>query len=627
MRLPRMPAQAAIEQGGVIRPGGGPASDLPRQPRPRPTPAAGSRVGQRMPPGEPLEQGEPEEVALTLVDADGEVVMQRVAERMPHEEGATAMHPQRIECRIAHAAARHGLRHDRLQLTCRARVDRRGRPQGDRITRLDRGGDSGEPALDELSRRNRPAPGMTVPGVRDRVSEHEPQRAPRLRRERHATTVESVPDDGHPIAIGARRKQIGGVDLETLELERRIVRVLQWMNLVGAEPEGRRVAIGQPSQHDRRPAIEIRENLHETAVRRPGDEHLRARQSQAVAVARERRTDGAEVTAGIGLGATEDRKWASRGVKLPPADVERVLAEDEVVAQVCVVGDGLPWPVALVVPEPAVLRATMSRLGVRVLSRRAALTHPRVLAWIGRRLASRQARLPKAWQVRRVILVGRAFDAAHGEATESLKLKRAEIARHFRTQVEAAAADESALGVGMVPGGSNAAAVSAGAVSLPAGGVVTALWHGGDGGFTASANTASRPLSAGVVGVLERSCATLAHLRAHGRLYEPLGEAGSVPPLADAPPPRVGRFSRDAEDALGEAGLWGLFVPTANGGTGATVAELARAITMLAADCPTAAGMLAVHSAIGAVSALVAFGTPAQQATRAAHVARWRPTC
>ncbi|NBU42351.1 MAG: acyl-CoA dehydrogenase, partial [Planctomycetia bacterium] len=128
-----------------------------------------------------------------------------------------------------------------------------------------------------------------------------------------------------------------------------------------------------------------------------------------------------------------------------------------------------------------------------------------------------------------------------------------------------------------------------------------------------------------MVGVLERSCATLAHLRAHGRLYEPLEEAGSVPPLADAPPPRVGRFSRDAEDALGEAGLWGLFVPPANGGTGATVAELARAITMLAADCPTAAGMLAVHSAIGAVSALVAFGTPEQQARHLPALAAGRP--
>lgn len=326
------------------------------------------------------------------------------------------------------------------------------------------------------------------------------------------------------------------------------------------------------------------------------------------------------------VGRLRDTLVLATGVKVPPADVERLLAEDEVVAQVCVVGDGLPWPVALVVPEPAVLRATLSRLGVRVLSRRAALTHPRVLAWIGRRLASRQAVLPKPWQVRRVLLVGRAFDAAHGEATESLKLKRAEIARHFRTQIEAAAADAPSHGVGVVPGGSNAtAAVTGGVGMMPAGGVATALWHGGDGGFTAAASAASRPLSAGVVGVLDRSFATLAHLRESGRLYDPLDEARSAAPLADAPPPRMGRFSQDAEDALGEAGLWGLFVPTVHGGTGATVGELARAITLLAADCPTAAGMLAVHSAIGAVSALVAFGTPEQQARHLPALAAGRP--
>ena len=82
-------------------------------------------------------------------------------------------------------------------------------------------------------------------------------------------------------------------------------------------------------------------------------------------------------------------------------------------AQVCVVGDGLPWPVALIVPEPSVVRQAIRRLGLRVFSRRAALEHPRLLAWLARRLARRQQALPRAWWVRRFILVGRAFDAAH----------------------------------------------------------------------------------------------------------------------------------------------------------------------------------------------------------------------
>ena len=42
----------------------------------------------------------------------------------------------------------------------------------------------------------------------------------------------------------------------------------------------------------------------------------------------------------------------------------------------------------------------------------------------------------------------------------------------------------------------------------------------------------------------------------------------------------------------------------AHGGAGANVLELVRGVTRLAGNLPTAAGMLAVHSSIGAVSAL-----------------------
>ena len=69
----------------------------------------------------------------------------------------------------------------------------------------------------------------------------------------------------------------------------------------------------------------------------------------------------------------------------------------------------------------------------------------------------------------------------------------------------------------------------------------------------------------------------------------------------------------------------GAQVPAAFGGTEASVGELARAITRVAADCPTAAGLLAVHSSIGAVSAVVAFGTDDQRRRHLPDLARGRP--
>ena len=133
-------------------------------------------------------------------------------------------------------------------------------------------------------------------------------------------------------------------------------------------------------------------------------------------------------------GRLVDTLVLSGGSKVPPAEVEAALAEDPVVAQVCVIGDGLVSPLALVVPDPKVLRAAMRRMGVNVLTKRAALRHPRVLKWLGRRLARRQEQLPRAWQARRAVLIGRPFDAAHGEATESLKLKRTTITEHFHSE-------------------------------------------------------------------------------------------------------------------------------------------------------------------------------------------------
>ncbi|MFM9025735.1 MAG: AMP-binding protein, partial [Planctomycetaceae bacterium] len=311
-------------------------------------------------------------------------------------------------------------------------------------------------------------------------------------------------------------------------------------------------------------------------------------------------------------GRLRDTLVLATGVKIPPAAVERALAEDEAVAQACVVGDGLPWPVALIVPEPEVLRAAVRALGVRVLSRRGALAHPRVLAWLGRRLVRRQAGLPREWRIRRAFLVDRPFDAAHGEATESLKVRRDRVADHFAARIAAAAAPQPPRWACAVPSldPAPAAATVAGGTWL-----APALWRSGPGGFAAAAARAAQATPETVAAIVDRARAELARLRFEGTLYEPVGgTAAPAAPLADAPPAPAGKFSAAAEAALGRTGLWGLAVPAAHGGAGADLVDLARAITHLAGDCPTAAGMLAVHSTIGAVSALAAFGTDEQRA-------------
>jgi long-subunit acyl-CoA synthetase (AMP-forming)/alkylation response protein AidB-like acyl-CoA dehydrogenase len=352
-------------------------------------------------------------------------------------------------------------------------------------------------------------------------------------------------------------------------------------------------------------------------------------------------------------GRLVDTLVLSGGTKVPPAEVEAAIAEDPVVAQVCVAGDGLSAPIALVVPEPSVLRAAIRRMGLRVWSRRAALRHPRVLQWLARRLARRQTHLPRGFRVRRAVLIGRPFDAAHGETTESLKLRRKAIATHFTAELAAAAEPMPPSWIAVVSPGPpcgpqhadtspmNAHLMSA---NLMTGGrnmttrsswAAASLWGVSQAdamtpsGFSLAAALAAEPLRAAVADVVERAGRAIVELRGQSRLYDAANPeaaaAWSPAPLGDAPAAPAGTFSQAAEAALGEAGLWGLLVPERFGGTGCSMQELARVVTRIATDVPTAAGLLSIHSAIGAVSALAAFGSESQQERHLPGLAQGTP--
>lgn len=305
-------------------------------------------------------------------------------------------------------------------------------------------------------------------------------------------------------------------------------------------------------------------------------------------------------------GRAGDAVVLAGGEKIPPAELERAIGEDEAVAQVCVVGHGLRRPLALVVPEPAVLRAAVRRMRLTVVSRRAALAHPKVLAWLARRIEHRQRPLPKAWRAGLMLVVGRPFDAAHGEATVSLKLKRPAIADHFRFAIAAAADGRMLPGMSAIPADGRRSGATA--MNLSA-----TVWSRGDvTGFAEAAAASAEPLPERVSSIADAAEDVIGAMKADGTIFEKDGRSR-------------GKFSRAAEARLGETGLWGLTVPSDRGGAGAGIAELARVVARLAAHSPTAAGMLSVHASIGAVSAVDAFGSPSQRARWLQPLARGEP--
>jgi len=316
-------------------------------------------------------------------------------------------------------------------------------------------------------------------------------------------------------------------------------------------------------------------------------------------------------------GRSGDVVALANGAKLPPAAVEAALAEDDAVAQVCVVVPEAGRPVAVVVPEPEILRAAITRMGLFVVSRRQAVSHPRVVRWLSRRLGRRQRLLPRAWRVRDFVILDRPFDPARGEATASQKPRRDAIAKQHAARIHAVAEDR----------GQRRAEDAA--PRLDAGGgsswLASALWQAGPAGFAEAAARAAEPLPDRIDAVLERAEGEIARLRHEGVLYGSAAGVSPPAPLADAPPPPFGIFTRLAERTLGEVGLWGLAVPEAHGGSGGSMLDLARSVTRLAANVPTAAGLLAVHSSIGAVSGVVGFGSSEQRSRLLPGLAAGRP--
>ena len=99
-----------------------------------------------------------------------------------------------------------------------------------------------------------------------------------------------------------------------------------------------------------------------------------------------------------------------------------------------------------------------------------------------------------------------------------------------------------------------------------------------------------------VAGVINRSLAVVrAHLAAGSLLSE------------------QGKISERVLSDLAAAGYWGLLVEPDYGGSGASMQQFVRLITMMAMVEPTVAGLASVHGCIGAVDPLRTFGNEEQK--------------
>ena len=125
----------------------------------------------------------------------------------------------------------------------------------------------------------------------------------------------------------------------------------------------------------------------------------------------------------------------ANGEKVPPADMELAIINDELFSQVLVLGEGRPYLSALAVLEPKAYARLAAEQGLDP-DPTAEVASPRLEAVLTERITERLRGFPGYAKIPRVAVVARPFSIDDGTMTPTMKLKRARILVQFKDEVE-----------------------------------------------------------------------------------------------------------------------------------------------------------------------------------------------
>ncbi|HXU94599.1 MAG TPA: long-chain fatty acid--CoA ligase [Gallionella sp.] len=134
-------------------------------------------------------------------------------------------------------------------------------------------------------------------------------------------------------------------------------------------------------------------------------------------------------------GRTKEIIVMSNGEKIPPTDMEMAILHDPLFDQVMIFGEAHPYLVALAVVNPQGWQHFAQEVGIRA-DMPEALTDSRVEAKVLKRIARNLRDFPGYAKVNRVLLLREPWSIENGLLTPTLKVKRAEVAQRFATEIK-----------------------------------------------------------------------------------------------------------------------------------------------------------------------------------------------
>ncbi len=126
----------------------------------------------------------------------------------------------------------------------------------------------------------------------------------------------------------------------------------------------------------------------------------------------------------------------SGGKYVAPSRVEAAIRRSPLVGQVFVIGDGHPFPIALVVPNWTAIRA---EIGIAdSVSTAAIAARPDVHDFMQREITAKTADLATFEQIRRIALLPRDLTIEDGDLSPTMKIRRRVVEEKFARVIEAA---------------------------------------------------------------------------------------------------------------------------------------------------------------------------------------------
>jgi long-chain acyl-CoA synthetase len=124
------------------------------------------------------------------------------------------------------------------------------------------------------------------------------------------------------------------------------------------------------------------------------------------------------------------------GKNIAPVYLEALLTEDPLIAQALIIGDGRNYLTALIVPNQQILESALLAKGIRLAELPDWRSDERVREVFAERIARCLADVSPTEQVRKFVLLERAFTPDSGELTPTLKLRRGVICSRYQAAID-----------------------------------------------------------------------------------------------------------------------------------------------------------------------------------------------